>query len=51
MHAVSTNQIADILHFNDKCFYLNQSGLSFFLVDPIIQLINLPYILFNIEKH
>ena len=32
MHAVSTNQIADILHFNDKSKYCNSSvyqGLKF----------------------
>ena len=23
MHTVSTNQIADILHFNDKCYYFD----------------------------
>ena len=26
MHAVSTNQIGDILHFNDKARYLVQHG-------------------------
>ena len=36
MHAVSTNQIADILHFNEKVFYavLNLILNIFFLDKP-----------------
>ena len=43
MHAVSTNQIADILHFNDNINYLKwiisdikQKGMEYFLIIVIL---------------